>query len=258
MNETTRYEIRTVQDFFAIPAEKREACLTDFALWLEVMSSEMMTALEGIDGVRGKREVFGWVDDGKHDGIFSLNIRSEEPRGWRLGDENLRKPPLGEVSASRVSPAPNLEALLKVLASHRHIFNDEEWVPFGAIECAFHNLKSEVVSPAPETDAERELAEVNELADRYARAHGGYVGNAKGVLLALLDDSVLSAPPPAVEPLDLEPIKAHLRAACWELDHAVVVKDWEAIPALAFTDVPALLTEVERLQALAPESKTKD
>jgi len=39
-------------------------------------------------------------------------------------------------------PRPLLEALLETLAGHRHIFNSEEWVPFGAIECAFADARA--------------------------------------------------------------------------------------------------------------------
>ena len=39
-------------------------------------------------------------------------------------------------------PRPSLEALLETLAGHRHIFNDQEWVPFGAIECAFRDVRA--------------------------------------------------------------------------------------------------------------------
>jgi hypothetical protein len=42
-------------------------------------------------------------------------------------------------------------------------------------------------SEARQQALKAELAELNTLADTYATKHGGYVGNAKGVLLALLE-----------------------------------------------------------------------
>jgi len=41
-----------------------------------------------------------------------------------------------------------LQALLKRIAEHRHIFNDVEWVPFGAIECAFYDAVPDFSVPA--------------------------------------------------------------------------------------------------------------
>lgn len=66
-----RYEIRTLADFIAIPSEKREHCLHDFALWCDVI--ERAVGLEQAFGgvVKAQTDTFVWLDDGKHD----MNVR---------------------------------------------------------------------------------------------------------------------------------------------------------------------------------------
>ena len=56
------YEIRTIKDFLAVPAEKREAMLRDFLQW--------MTLCDVIAGKFTPKwvqvgDVFRWIDDGK-------------------------------------------------------------------------------------------------------------------------------------------------------------------------------------------------
>lgn len=68
-----RYELRTVKDFYDVPAEKRAACLEDFASWLLMMEG-FHELLGDIEGVRSDRDVFRWIDDGKHDMNVSIGV----------------------------------------------------------------------------------------------------------------------------------------------------------------------------------------
>lgn len=69
-----RYEIRTLEDFVNIPAEKRDHCLHDFGLWCDVMEQANKTLKHAFGGVvKPQMETFIWLDDGKHD----MNVRVE-------------------------------------------------------------------------------------------------------------------------------------------------------------------------------------
>ena len=50
------------------------------------------------------------------------------------------------------------------------------------------NLHRAEAAEASLTTVRAELHELNQIADRYATSQGGYVGNAKGVLLSLIED----------------------------------------------------------------------
>jgi ribosomal protein L37E len=69
----TRYELRTVKDFYDVPVEKRAACLEDFSSWLAMME-EFHQLLGDIEGIRSDRDVFRWIDDGKHDMNVSIGV----------------------------------------------------------------------------------------------------------------------------------------------------------------------------------------
>lgn len=75
---TDRIEIKTVADFFAIPAEKRAHCLRDFATWL-AMASEAKAFFAGIEGVIMPTDTFIWLDDGKHDAHIHITVRGDQP-----------------------------------------------------------------------------------------------------------------------------------------------------------------------------------
>ena len=68
------YQVRTVADFFDVPADKRAACLEDFATWLEVVGMITREAAANADVVT---DVFSWTDDGRHD--FSLRVSASDP-----------------------------------------------------------------------------------------------------------------------------------------------------------------------------------
>ena len=73
------FEIRTVEDFLAIPHTRRAACLREFASFLKLASAfngllEAVTdEVTGVPGaVKYKVEVFRWTDDGRKD--ISVNV----------------------------------------------------------------------------------------------------------------------------------------------------------------------------------------
>lgn len=66
---------RTVEDFHRLPAEKLRACLEDFFLWL-VMCRAVAPGLDGIAHVKDVN-TFGWVDDGRHDANFHVQLVPE-------------------------------------------------------------------------------------------------------------------------------------------------------------------------------------
>ena len=70
--------IKSVSDFFAVPADKRAHCLKDFAMWLD-FTEEARRLFDGVEGVKIPRDTFSWVDDGQHDAIIRLRPRAQEP-----------------------------------------------------------------------------------------------------------------------------------------------------------------------------------
>lgn len=74
MNETksNRYLIKSLEDFYKIPADKIEDCLKDFAVWLEFgRALDMFQDLIGVKCM--EREGFIWIDDG-NSGLSEINI----------------------------------------------------------------------------------------------------------------------------------------------------------------------------------------
>lgn len=78
------YEIRTVADFFNVPAERRALCLSEFALWMKVCegTDEMLSGL-----VKSNRTVFGWIDDDKGE----AHTRIVTPDGKQIYPEPSRE-----------------------------------------------------------------------------------------------------------------------------------------------------------------------
>jgi hypothetical protein len=66
---SNKYEIRTVEDFLAVPQDKLSECLRDFKQWVELAYE--LNALFG-EGAMVKTE-FIWFDDGI-EGISSIKI----------------------------------------------------------------------------------------------------------------------------------------------------------------------------------------
>ena len=73
-----RMEIRTVVDFFAVPAEKRAHCLKDFAMWLEMVAAAK-SMFGDIEGVHLPIDKFQWIDDGKHDAHIHVTVSGDTP-----------------------------------------------------------------------------------------------------------------------------------------------------------------------------------
>jgi hypothetical protein len=67
----TRYKITSVEDFFAVPANKIDHCLTDFRLWIEAIR-EYQDTLGGL--ATPDPNNFTWIDDGKHDKHVRLTL----------------------------------------------------------------------------------------------------------------------------------------------------------------------------------------
>jgi len=66
------YLIQSLEDFYKIPEEKVEACLKDFAVWLELgRSINLFQDLIGIKCI--EREGFIWIDDEKT-GIRDIRV----------------------------------------------------------------------------------------------------------------------------------------------------------------------------------------
>jgi len=72
-------DIKSVADFFAVPADKRAHCLKDFALWLD-FTEEASRLFDGIEGVKIPRDTFSWIDDCQHDAIIRLRPHTREPK----------------------------------------------------------------------------------------------------------------------------------------------------------------------------------
>jgi hypothetical protein len=71
------FYFRTVEDMHAVPAEKIDHFCHDLALWLT-----MHKLVDAIDcaaiKVTSTRDVFGWIDDGKHDANITLRVRTDQ------------------------------------------------------------------------------------------------------------------------------------------------------------------------------------
>lgn len=80
MAETIRREFRTVAEMQAIPLDKIDAFCEDLRLWLTMMRladaglAEMPPELKDAIRLVSPRDVFGWIDDGKHDANIHIRI----------------------------------------------------------------------------------------------------------------------------------------------------------------------------------------
>jgi hypothetical protein len=69
---------RTVEDMHAIPLEKIDHFCQDLALWLSLHRvAELTNAEQSMVKVTSPRDVFGWVDDGKHDVNLNIKLHTE-------------------------------------------------------------------------------------------------------------------------------------------------------------------------------------
>jgi len=74
-NDAPRYVIASVSDFFNVPPERRDECLHDFAMWLDIVGS-IGDAFGGM--VTAPRNQFMWIDDGDHDPLFRVKVAPKE------------------------------------------------------------------------------------------------------------------------------------------------------------------------------------
>jgi hypothetical protein len=67
---------RTIEDLHAIPLEKIEAFTIDLKLWLQQLRIVELTG-KGVMKVTTPTDVFGWIDDGRHDVRVHLSAPPE-------------------------------------------------------------------------------------------------------------------------------------------------------------------------------------
>ena len=75
MTAPTRYEIRTVADFIAVPSDRIEAMAEDFASFLTIHAE---VAALGLSDVTQRRDVFIWIDDGEHDMHVKIDFDTKD------------------------------------------------------------------------------------------------------------------------------------------------------------------------------------
>ncbi len=73
-----RYTIRTVEDFFLVPAERRELMLKEFGEYLHVTSELMLFAK--IIGATMPTPTFQWIDDDKREAHLNIIVGSDTVR----------------------------------------------------------------------------------------------------------------------------------------------------------------------------------
>ncbi len=76
-----RYEIRTVADFLNVPEDRREVCIREFGVWLELVGN-LKVMFEGIEFAEDPAGKFIWVDDDK--GTATVAIKAGEETVWKM------------------------------------------------------------------------------------------------------------------------------------------------------------------------------
>ena len=74
MSDAPVYRIKTVHDFAKVPDDRRELCLREFAVWLQMLDATK-GLLRGIP-VKWPRE-FVWADDDKHSVTIAVHAGDE-------------------------------------------------------------------------------------------------------------------------------------------------------------------------------------
>jgi hypothetical protein len=69
-----RWQIRTISDMHAIPADEIQDFLTDLGAWLLIMRAAEALPLNPIS----PRDMFEWIQDGKHNVHVKLHILPQE------------------------------------------------------------------------------------------------------------------------------------------------------------------------------------
>lgn len=68
-------EFRTIGELHAIPLEKIDHFCRDLALWLQI--HKVTEHVEGVTA-RTPRDMFAWIDDGKHDISVNIHVKQAE------------------------------------------------------------------------------------------------------------------------------------------------------------------------------------
>jgi hypothetical protein len=71
------YHFRTVEEMHAIPMDKLDNFCRDLSLWLMVHRIADANSTEDVKIKSGTRDVFGWIDDCKHDVRVNIKVKSE-------------------------------------------------------------------------------------------------------------------------------------------------------------------------------------
>lgn len=74
-------EFRSVTDMHQVPVDKLQAFTTDLALWLQM---HRLSEEHGVTVVT-PRDVFGWLDDGRHDVTVRVDVTHDETARSLLG-----------------------------------------------------------------------------------------------------------------------------------------------------------------------------
>lgn len=75
-----RYEIRTVSDFLNVPEGRRDVCLREFAVWLDLVKN-LKAMFDGIAFAEDPAGKFIWVDDDK--GTATIAIKAGDEVVWK-------------------------------------------------------------------------------------------------------------------------------------------------------------------------------
>lgn len=70
------FKFRTIEELHAIPIEKIEHFCRDLGLWLTLNKIAEAHTSDQIK-VTTPRDVFGWIDDGKHDVNLTIKIKEK-------------------------------------------------------------------------------------------------------------------------------------------------------------------------------------
>jgi hypothetical protein len=70
------FYFKTIAELHAIPADKVDNFCRDLALWLMVHRIAEAHSDENVKIKGTSPDVFGWIDDGRHDVKVSINLKS--------------------------------------------------------------------------------------------------------------------------------------------------------------------------------------
>lgn len=71
MSEAPKYTIRTIGDFLKVPEDRRELCLREFRVFLDLVQHSS-AFLAGVGAPVKPVDAFVWIDDGLHTAKVSV------------------------------------------------------------------------------------------------------------------------------------------------------------------------------------------